>query len=124
MTTKLLGEPVKRLEDPRLLKGQGQYVDDIHRPGMLHGAVLRSPYAHARIKGIDVSNALALPGVHLVLSAADLGEAGGPLPLLIPHPALTEPRTQRALAVDEVRYVGEAVAFVVATNRYVAEDAL
>ena len=50
--------------------------------------------------------------------------AGGPLPLLIPHPALTEPRTQRALAVDEVRYVGEAVAFVVATNRYIAEDAL
>jgi CO/xanthine dehydrogenase Mo-binding subunit len=125
MTTKLLGEPVKRLEDPRLLKGQGQYVDDIHRPGMLHGAVLRSPYAHARINSIDVSNALALPGVHLVLTAADLGPTvGGPLPLLIPHPALTEPRTQRALAVDEVRYVGEAVAFVVATNRYVAEDAL
>jgi carbon-monoxide dehydrogenase large subunit len=124
MTTKLLGEPVKRLEDPRLLKGQGQYVDDIHRPGMLHGAVLRSPYAHARINGIDVAQALALPGVYLVLTAADLGEAGGPLPLLIPHPALTEPRTQRALAVDEVRYVGEAVAFVVAESRYIAEDAL
>ena len=124
MTTKLLGEPVKRLEDPRLLKGQGQYVDDIHRPGTLHGAVLRSPYAHARIKSVDVSQAQALPGVHLVLTAADLGEAGGSLPLLIPHPALTEPRTQRALAVDEVRYVGEAVAFVVATNRYIAEDAL
>jgi carbon-monoxide dehydrogenase large subunit len=124
MTTKLLGEPVKRLEDPRLLKGQGQYVDDIHRPGMLHGAVLRSPYAHARIKRMDASQARALPGVHLVLTAADLGEAGGPLPLLIPHPALTEPRTQRALAVDEVRYVGEAVAFVVAESRYLAEDAL
>ncbi len=124
MTTKLLGEPVKRLEDPRLLKGQGQYVDDIYRPGMLHGAVLRSPYAHARIQSIDVSRALALPGVYLVLTAADLGEAGGPLPLLIPHPALTEPRTQRALAVDEVRYVGEAVAFVVADSRYIAEDAL
>src|SRR5215469_7374287 len=105
MTTKLLGEPVKRLEDPRLLKGQGQFVDDIHRPGMLHGAVLRSPYAHALIRGVDTSQALALPGVHLVLTAADLGEAGGSLPLLIPHPALTAPRTQRALAIDEVRYV-------------------
>ncbi len=124
MTTKLLGEPVKRVEDPRLLKGQGQYVDDIHRPGMLHGAVLRSQYAHARIKRLDVSKARALPGVELVLTADDLGPAGGPLPLLIPHPALTAPRTQRALAGDEVRYVGEAVAFVVATNRYVAEDAL
>jgi len=124
MTTKLFGEPVKRLEDPRLLKGQGQYVDDIHRPGMLHGAVLRSQHAHARLKKIDISKARALPGVSLVLTADDLGPAGGPLPLLIPHPALTEPRTQRALAGDEVRYVGEAVAFVVAKNRYIAEDAL
>ncbi len=124
MTTKLLGEPVKRLEDPRLLTGQGQYVDDIHRPGMLHGAVLRSQHAHARIKKIDISKARALPGVSLVLTADDLGPAGGSLPLLIPHPSLTEPRTQRALAGDEVRYVGEAVAFVVAKNRYIAEDAL
>ncbi len=124
MTTKLLGEPVKRLEDPRLLKGQGQYVDDIHRPGMAHGAVLRSQHAHARIKRLDVSKARALPGVYLVLTADDLGPAGGPLPLLIPHPALTAPRTQRALAGDEVRYVGEALAFVVAKNRYIAEDAL
>ncbi len=124
MTTKLLGEPVKRLEDPRLLTGKGQYVDDIHRPGMLHGAVLRSPHAHARINRVDASKARELPGVHLVLTAQDLGPAGGPLPLLIPHAALTEPRTQRALAVDEVRYVGEAVAFVVAESRYIAEDAL
>jgi carbon-monoxide dehydrogenase large subunit len=124
MTTKLLGEPVKRLEDPRLLTGQGQYVDDIHRPGMAHGAVLRSQHAHARIKRLDVSKARALPGVYLVLTADDLGPAGGPLPLLIPHPALTAPRTQRALAGDEVRYVGEALAFVVAKNRYIAEDAL
>ncbi|HEY7350457.1 MAG TPA: aerobic carbon-monoxide dehydrogenase large subunit [Ktedonobacterales bacterium] len=124
MTTKLLGEPIKRLEDPRLLKGQGQFVDDIHRPGMLHGAVLRSQHAHARIKRLDVSKARGLPGVQLVLTADDLGPAGGSLPLLIPHPALTQPRTQRALADDEVRYVGEAVAFVVARNRYIAEDAL
>jgi len=124
MTTKLLGEPIKRVEDPRLLKGQGQFVDDIHRPGMAHGAVLRSQHAHARITRLDVSQARALPGVFLVLTAEDLGPAGGPLPLLIPHPALTAPRTQRALAADEVRYVGEALAFVVAKNRYIAEDAL
>ncbi len=124
MTTKLLGAPIKRLEDRRFLTGQGQFVDDIHRPGMLHAAVLRSQYAHARIRKIDISKAQALPGVHLVLTANDLGPAGGPLPLLIPHPALTAPRTQRALAGDEVRYVGEAVAFVVARNRYIAEDAL
>src|SRR5689334_7980982 len=117
MTTKLLGEPVKRLEDPRLLKDQVQFLDDIQRHGMLHGAVLRSQYAHARIKKLDVSKAQALPGVQLVLTADDLGPAGGALPLLIPHPALTEPRTQRALAGDEVRYVGEAVPFVVAKNR-------
>jgi carbon-monoxide dehydrogenase large subunit len=124
MTTKLLGEPVKRVEDPRFLTGHGQYVDDIHRPGMLHGAVLRSQHAHARIKRLDVSKARELEGVHLVLTAADLGPAGQPLPLLIVNPALTHPRTQRALAVDEVRYVGEAVAFVVADSRYLAEDAL
>ncbi len=124
MTTKMLGEPVKRVEDPRFLTGRGQYVDDIHRPGMLHGAVLRSQHAHARIKRLDVSKARELEGVHLVLTAADLGPAGQPLPLLIANPALTQPRTQRALVVDEVRYVGEAVAFVVAESRYVAEDAL
>ena len=124
MTTKLLGEPVKRVEDPRLLTGQGQFVDDIHRPNMAHGAVLRSPHAHARIKSLDVSKAQALPGVYLVLTPPDMGPAGGPLPLLIPHPALIAPRTQRALARDEVHYVGEAIAFVVAKNRYIAEDAL
>src|SRR5579883_3298257 len=91
MTTKLLGAPIKRLEDRRFLTGQGQFVDDIHRPGMLHAAVLRSQYAHARIRKVDISKAQALPGVHLVLTANDLGPAGGPLPLLIPHPALTAP---------------------------------
>ena len=93
--------------------------------GVLHAACLRSPHAHARL-GADrrVPRARALPGVHLVLTAADLGELNQPGPLLIPHPALTHPRTQRPLAVDEVRYVGETVAFVVADDRYVAEDAV
>ncbi len=124
MATRWFGAPVQRLEDPRLLRGKGTYVDDIDLPYMLHAAVLRSPHAHARILHIDTRAACELPGVHLVLTATDLGEALEPSPLLIPHPALTQPRTQLPLALHEVRYVGEAIAFVVADDRYIAEDAL
>ena len=73
MTTRLIGARIPRNEDPRLLRGQGCFVDDIEPPGMLHGAGLRSPHAHARIVAIDAARARALPGVHLVLTAADLG---------------------------------------------------
>jgi aerobic carbon-monoxide dehydrogenase large subunit len=124
MATRWFGAPVQRLEDPQLLRGKGTFVDDIDLPDMLHAAVLRSAYAHARILKIDTSAAKALPGVHLVVTAADLGDMLEPSPLLIPHPALTQPHTQLPLARDEVRYVGEAVAFVVADDRYIAEDAL
>src|SRR5205823_1789319 len=124
MATRWFGAPVQRTEDPRLLRGKGNYVDDIDLPGMLHAAVLRSPHARARIINIDSSAARELPGVHLVLTAGDLGEVLEPSPLLVPHHALTQPRTQLPLALDEVHYVGEAVAFVVAENRYIAEDAL
>lgn len=124
MATRWFGTSVQRNEDPRLLRGQGTYVDDIDLPEMLHAAVLRSPYARARIVRIDVSAARSLPGIHLVLTAADLGDALEPSPLLIPHQALTQPRTQLPLALKEVHYVGEAVAFVVADSRYMAEDAL
>ena len=124
MTTRWFGASVQRTEDPRLLRGKGNYVDDIDLPEMLHAAVLRSPHARARITHIDASEARALAGVHLVLTAKDLGDVLEPSPLLVPHHALTQPRTQLPLALDEVRYVGEAVAFVVADSRYVAEDAL
>ncbi len=124
MATRWFGAPVQRQEDPRLLRGQGSYVDDIDLPEMLHAAVLRSTHARARILNIDTSAASALPGVHLVLTAKDLGEVLEPSPLLVPHHALTQPRTQLPLARDEVRYVGEAVAMVVADSRYFAEDAL
>ncbi|HET8914032.1 MAG TPA: aerobic carbon-monoxide dehydrogenase large subunit [Ktedonobacteraceae bacterium] len=124
MGTRWFGEPVQRLEDPRLLRGKGCYVDDLDLPGQLQAAVLRSPLAHARIVQIDVEAAMALPGVHLVLTAADLGDVLEPSPLLVSHDALDQPRTQLPLALDEVRYVGEAVAFVVADDRYIAEDAL
>lgn len=124
MATRWFGAPVQRTEDPRLLRGKGTYVDDIDLPGMLHAAVLRSPHARARIVNIDSSAARELPGVHLVLMASDLGEVLEPSPLLVPHHALTQPRTQLPLALNEVHYVGEAVAFVVADSRYIAEDAL
>ena len=124
MTTRTIGARIPRNEDSRLLQGGGCFVDDIHLPGVLHAAVLRSPHAHARIVAIDVAKAREVPGVALVLTAADLGELNQPTPLLIPNPALTEPRTARPLAADEVRYVGEPVALVVAQSRYVAEDAL
>jgi aerobic carbon-monoxide dehydrogenase large subunit len=124
MGTRWFGAPVQRQEDPRLLRGKGTFVDDIDLPEMLHAAVLRSTHARARVVRIDTSAARALPGVHLVLTAPDLGEVLEPSPLLVPHPALTQPRTQLPLALNEVRYVGEAVAFVVADSRYIAEDAL
>ncbi|HET9921652.1 MAG TPA: aerobic carbon-monoxide dehydrogenase large subunit [Ktedonobacteraceae bacterium] len=124
MATRWFGAPVQRTEDPRLLRGKGMFVDDIELPEMLHAAVLRSPHARARILAIDTSAARELPGVYAVYTAADLGDLLEPSPLLVPHQALTQPRTQLPLASQEVRYVGEAVALVVADSRYSAEDAL
>ncbi len=124
MTTRIFGAPIERKEDRRFLTGSGTYIDDIDLPDMLHAAILRSPYAHARIRSIDISRASVLDGVVAVMTYKDLDVATGPLPLLIPHPALTHPHTQYALAKDVVRYVGEAVAMVVASDRYIAEDAL
>src|SRR6059036_2696901 len=124
MTTRLIGARVRRNEDNRLLQGRGCFVDDVNPRGVLHAAGVRSPHACARIVRVDATRARALPGVHLVLIASDLGDLNEPGPLLIPHPGLTHPRTQRPLAVDRVRYVGELVAFVVAEDRYLAEDAV
>ncbi len=124
MTTKMFGAKVQRVEDDRLVRGTGRYVDDIALDA-LHVAVLRSPHAHARILSVDVDAVLDVEGVHLVWTHEDLtGAMAEPLPLLIPHPTLTEGRTQYALAKDEVNYVGEAIAVVVAEDRYVAEDAV
>ena len=129
MTTKLFGTKVPRSEDQRFLRGRGRYVDDVLvGQRVLHAAVLRSPHAHARIVDIDVTDVLDVEGVHLVWTFDDLADLADdmaePLPLLIPHPALTHGRTQHALAKDEVNHVGEAIAFVVADDRYVAEDAV
>ncbi|MDO9497583.1 MAG: aerobic carbon-monoxide dehydrogenase large subunit [Nocardioides sp.] len=130
MTTKLMGTGVQRVEDQRFLRGLGRYADDVAvDPSTLHAAVLRSPHAHARIVDIDVAAVLDVEGVHAVWTYDDLTGPmaplmAEPLPLLIPHPMLTHGRTQYALAKDEVNYVGEAIAFVVADDRYVAEDAV
>ena len=124
MTTRSIGEPVARVEDDRLVTGRGKYVDDV-LPGALEMAVLRSPHAHAKILSIEIDEVLDLEGVHAVYTYEDLpGSMAEPLPLLIPHPTLTHGRTQYALAHDEVNYVGEAIAVVVADDRYIAEDAV
>jgi carbon-monoxide dehydrogenase large subunit len=122
MTTRWFGARVQRVEDDRLLRGNGRFTDDIGE-GALESYLVRSPFAHARIKSIEVSAARAVPGVVAVYLAADLPFGDKDLPILIPHPNLTHGRTQRCLASEVVRYVGEAVAFVVAENRYIAEDA-
>ncbi|MGW2312967.1 aerobic carbon-monoxide dehydrogenase large subunit [Actinomadura luteofluorescens] len=123
MGTRVFGEPVERREDGRLLTGRGRYLDDLGRDA-LAAAFVRSPHAHARIVDIDVSEALDVEGLVAVYTWEDLpGKVGDPLPLLIPHPALTHGRTGYPLARDVVRHVGEPVAMVVARDRYLAEDA-
>jgi aerobic carbon-monoxide dehydrogenase large subunit len=117
------GERVERREDKRLLTGNGRYTDDF-APHAAHAAFVRSDYAHARILDIDVSGAIDVDGVHAVYTYEDLeGRFAEPLPLIIPHEAIDDGRTQHALARDEVRHIGEIVAMVVARDRYVAEDA-
>ena len=115
---------VRRREDPRLITGAGEFVDDLRVPGCLHAAMLRSPHAHARIVSIDASAARRAPGVVGVFVAADLGAVGGPIPIYAPHPALPVPCRISVLARDRVRFVGEAVAVVVADDPYRAHDAL
>jgi len=128
MTTRYFGKPIKRNEDPRLLTGQALFTDDVQLPNMLHAAFLRSDYAHAHIRSIDVSAARAKEGVVAVYTATDLGDYWQPGPLLVPPPPIDNlifnPRMQVPLAKDKVRYVGEPIVIVVAESRYIAEDAV
>jgi aerobic carbon-monoxide dehydrogenase large subunit len=125
-----VGQPLRRREDERLLRGAGRFVADVDEPGQLHAVFVRSPYAHARIRGIDARHALALPGVNAVITREDV--PAGPLPpflwdtppeklvsALRPHLRPCHP----PLLPDRALYVGHAVAIVLADNRYVAEDA-
>ena len=128
MATRYFGERIKRNEDPRLLMGQGLYVDDVDLPNMLHVAFVRSPYAHAKINNIDVSQALQREGVFAVYTADDLGDYWKPGPLLVSPPPVEgivfNEKTQVPLARDKVKFAGEPVVMVLAESRYIAEDAL
>jgi carbon-monoxide dehydrogenase large subunit len=121
----VFGESVVRLEDPPLLKGEARFVDDIAFPGTLHIAFVRSPHAHARILGVDTSAASAVPGVRAVWTLRDLRPhlQDTLIRTALPSPSFRESRHRPVMADDETLYVGEAVAAVVATDRYVAEDA-
>ena len=126
------GASVRRREDPRFLTGEGRFVDDIQLPGLLHAAFVRSPHAHARVRAIRSGAAARVPGVIAILAFNDLARWMKPLPTFgSPPPGLAErvefslkQAPQYPLARDTVRYVGEAVAVVVAESRYIAEDAL
>ena len=116
---KLVGQRVKRREDPRLIQGLGTYVDDIKLVGMQHLAFKRCDIAHGRITSLDTSAAEAMDGVEAVFSGAQIAEFLAPMPIGTPFPS----PDHRAVANDVVRYVGEPVAVVVARDRYVARDA-
>src|SRR5260221_626030 len=120
----MVGAPVKRREDPRLITGQATYVDDIKLVGMLHMAVLRSPYGHARINSINAEAARRHPGVVAVYLAEDLKGAVGPIAVAVPLGKMTEGMgIHGPLAEGKVRFFGDPVAVVIAEDRYTARDA-
>jgi len=129
VTESTISKSFKRNEDPRLLTGNGNYIDDIDFPGMLHVAIKRSDYAHARINKIDTTEAKKLPGVVAVYTAEDLGDYWKPGPLQVPPPtaikgSIFHARPLECIAKHKIRFSGEPVAVVVAESRYIAEDAL
>ena len=120
----MLGAPIKRREDPRLITGQATYVDDIKLYGMLHMSVLRSPYGHARITSINTEAAESYPGVLAVYTAEDLKGAVGNVAIAVPLGKIAEGMGNRgALADGKVRFYGDPVAVVIADDRYTARDA-
>jgi carbon-monoxide dehydrogenase large subunit len=125
MSEKYFGASVKRKEDAALLRGKGKFVDDVKLPGMLHACFVRSSSAHAMIRGIDTSAALALPGVIAIIKHDDLPEPmrSRRLPLYVPNPNMKQVFMPCVLADGETVFVGEALAIVVAKSRYIAEDA-
>ena len=118
VTRRWLGKSVNRVEDPRFLRGEGRYIDDIKLPGMAHAAIVRSPHAHAKILAIRTEAAERLPGVIAVVTGKDVAERANPLPSFGAGPII-----QDMIAIEKVRHFGECVAAVIAENRYIAEDA-
>src|SRR5437588_1516025 len=120
---KYVGQRIKRTEDPRLIKGLAHYVDDVGLPETLHVAFVRSLYAHARINGVDASEALKAPGVVAVYQGKDIAEKIGPVPCASALPDLKVP-DYRVLATDKALFVGHPIAAIVATDKYAARDAV
>jgi CO/xanthine dehydrogenase Mo-binding subunit len=118
VTRRWLGKSINRVEDPRFLRGEGRYIDDIKLPGMAHAAIVRSPHAHAKILAIRTEAAEKLAGVIAVVTGKDVSERANPLPSFGAGPII-----QDMIAIEKVRHYGECVAAVVAENRYIAEDA-
>src|SRR6516164_7930935 len=122
---RFIGQPIGRIEDAALLRGAGRFVDDLAVPGALEAAFVRSSFAHARIKTVDVAAARAAPGVHAVLTYADIRPllTQDRMPLELRVETLPPNITPYPLARDEVVFAGEAVVAVIADSRYAAEDA-
>ena len=124
MGARYFGARVHRAEDDALIRGRGQYVDDIKLPGMVHAAFVRSEHAHARILGVECDAARRLAGVHAVLTWADLPEAvRRPMVQSYPNPAIIQDIRPLPLARHDVNYVGQTIAMVIADRRHIAEDA-
>lgn len=123
MADKMMGKAMKRVEDPRFITGSGNYTDDMQLPGMVHAAMVRSPYAHANIKAIRTEAAQAVPGVLAVITGQEMKDAGiNGIPTGWLHPGIKLP-PHYAITPDKVRHVGEIVAAVIAETRQIAEDA-
>src|ERR1700687_3142984 len=124
--TKLVGSSVRRVEDPRFLRGKASYLDDIHLPGTLHVAFVRSTHAHARIKRIDVSAALCLPGVRRIFTGDEVAKALKPMGLPFREEVFPKSVFKQCIwpcmATGKVRCVGEPSVAVLADSRYLAED--
>jgi aerobic carbon-monoxide dehydrogenase large subunit len=118
-----IGRSLKRLEDPRLLRGEGQFIDDLQPEQCLYAGLLRSPVASGRLAGVDISAAVEAPGVVAVFTAADLRASCRPLSVHLTTPGAVSPE-RPILAADRVRFVGEMIAAVVAESRYAAADAV
>jgi aerobic carbon-monoxide dehydrogenase large subunit len=123
-TNVFIGSAIERLEDLRLLRGRGQFVDDLARENLLHAVILRSSVAHGRIRSIDVAAARTRPSVHAVITAAEIGTTVPTIPLRQDSSPAFKPFEQPVIAYDKVRYVGEPIAVVLAESAAAAEDAL
>jgi carbon-monoxide dehydrogenase large subunit len=124
MKNTFIGAPMERREDLRFLRGRGEYVDDVAMPGLLYAVILRSSVAHGRLVSIDASAALKVPGVHSVITGADM--PGGPpiIPMRLQPLPEFKPFEQPVIAHEKVRYVGEPIAVLLATSAAIGEDAL